>query len=471
MVKVSAAFWTTYLESYSLDSSTITANMAEPGINYIPLRGEKEIRLLHLHPKRTTSFLTPIEEEDVHCSLVHANLSDSPFYEALSYEWGLDVAETECEEGQENTDSEREYHALEGARSKFVWIDGEKVIVRSNLCDALHHIRSEKTRTKWINSFLHALRRIQIEEPRIIWVDALCINQANIEERSHQVSLMGQIYGQASTVLLWSGSKLREREIEGRLPKPFETLDLDLKRYKKATLLGKAEARTAVFLHILQLVELCAWSYWTRLWIIQEITLAKKIQINIFGSIIKWDTLSDFLSLIERDEEGFSKFIISIDNACSSTTLGKRRKFFARLSLPDQMIIEEYGSHFVNQYRSHILDSVFAKLCNERVLNAKNPLRSSTTISMFDLLQRYKGSQCSDSRDKIFGLYNFAPRCCMSAVPIDYSKHGYFLVGQLLHHQISHHGGLGREDRVLAQISEMHTLLIGGWWVSRPSAS
>jgi hypothetical protein len=37
-------------------------------------------------------------------------------------------------------------------------------------------------------------------EPRQVWVDARCINQTNLEERSHQVSIMGQIYRMAATV-------------------------------------------------------------------------------------------------------------------------------------------------------------------------------------------------------------------------------------------------------------------------------
>jgi hypothetical protein len=46
-----------------------------------------------------------------------------------------------------------------------------------------------------------ALRQLRLEsEPRQLWVDAICIDQSNLSERNHQVSIMGQVYRTASTV-------------------------------------------------------------------------------------------------------------------------------------------------------------------------------------------------------------------------------------------------------------------------------
>ena len=56
-----------------------------------------------------------------------------------------------------------------------------------------------------INLFL-ALRRLRdADVVRMIWIDALCINQANVDERNQQVSIMGYIYKQAREVLIWLG--------------------------------------------------------------------------------------------------------------------------------------------------------------------------------------------------------------------------------------------------------------------------
>lgn len=47
---------------------------------------------------------------------------------------------------------------------------------------------------------------------RLIWVDALCINQANYDERSQQVQLMGSIYEQAARVIVWLGEMFSDVE-------------------------------------------------------------------------------------------------------------------------------------------------------------------------------------------------------------------------------------------------------------------
>ena len=51
-----------------------------------------------------------------------------------------------------------------------------------------------------------ALRELRDEiSVRILWIDAICINQSNPEERNQQVPMMADIYGQASRVCVWLG--------------------------------------------------------------------------------------------------------------------------------------------------------------------------------------------------------------------------------------------------------------------------
>jgi hypothetical protein len=47
---------------------------------------------------------------------------------------------------------------------------------------------------------------------RIIWVDAICINQENPEEREQQVQLMAKIYSKAHHVIVWLGEEARDTE-------------------------------------------------------------------------------------------------------------------------------------------------------------------------------------------------------------------------------------------------------------------
>jgi hypothetical protein len=55
--------------------------------------------------------------------------------------------------------------------------------------------------TENLHSALRQLR--QTENHRILWVDAVCINQSDDVEKGRQVALMGEIYKRASSVLVW----------------------------------------------------------------------------------------------------------------------------------------------------------------------------------------------------------------------------------------------------------------------------
>ncbi|PVH83611.1 hypothetical protein DL98DRAFT_454726, partial [Cadophora sp. DSE1049] len=123
---------------------------------YQPLKAG-QVRLLKLLPGS--------QPERIRCKLVSGYLESKPSYEALSYSWGS---------------SKDQHHD--------VWIDGVSAPVRDNLYDALL-----------------SLRRPCHE--RVLWVDAICINQSNDKERSSQIPRMGEIYGQADKVFIYIGAK------------------------------------------------------------------------------------------------------------------------------------------------------------------------------------------------------------------------------------------------------------------------
>lgn len=107
--------------------------------------------------------------QDVRCEIVQTFLSeeDDPMpYEALSYTWGGDP-------GAENAPT--------------IFINDREVSVTHNLLNALKSLRPP-------------------DEDRMIWVDALCINQNDREEKGHRVGQMRQVYEHASSVLIWLGS-------------------------------------------------------------------------------------------------------------------------------------------------------------------------------------------------------------------------------------------------------------------------
>ena len=96
-------------------------------------------------------------------------LRSAPAYSAVSYVWGL------------------------GSASKEIHLNGCTFAVRTNLWSCLHYIRkyqkSPSAHCAW----------------RYIWVDAICINPVNTEERNQQVQLMDRIFSQATEVSAWLG--------------------------------------------------------------------------------------------------------------------------------------------------------------------------------------------------------------------------------------------------------------------------
>ncbi|KAH6695655.1 heterokaryon incompatibility protein-domain-containing protein [Plectosphaerella plurivora] len=111
-----------------------------------------QFRLLHLEPGTG----------DIHFTLSNAHLDDNPAYEAISYCWG-DAKDT-----------------------RVVHCHGVPINITYSLFTALQRLR-------------------RLDETRIVWADAVCINQTDTDEKTEQVKLMGRIYSQPSRVLIWLG--------------------------------------------------------------------------------------------------------------------------------------------------------------------------------------------------------------------------------------------------------------------------
>jgi hypothetical protein len=97
-----------------------------------------------------------------------------------------------------------------------------------------------------------------------LWIDQTCIDQSNMEERNLQVAQMGYIYAEGFEVFVWLGNGRDGTE------KATEELAADVKLFD-------TPGRSVVHLHALQII--AANKYWTCLWIIQALVLAKAVVI------------------------------------------------------------------------------------------------------------------------------------------------------------------------------------------------
>jgi hypothetical protein len=120
-------------------------------------RSCREIRLLELLPsKHHLSKFRPA------CRVTNTSLGSSPPFLALSYVWG------------------------DESNKRVILVNKRPFWVTRNLYDAMMSLRGSESIT--------------------IWIDAICINQKDYEEKGWQVRLMGDLYRKATTVLAWLGA-------------------------------------------------------------------------------------------------------------------------------------------------------------------------------------------------------------------------------------------------------------------------
>jgi hypothetical protein len=170
----------------------------------------------------------------------------SDLYEALSYTWGHHAKHT-------------------------VSVDERSYQVTDNLFEALHNLR-------------------QTISPRVLWIDAICINQLDNAEKSTQVMLMPEIYRNARTVQIWLGSATGYTAfgmrvlsfLAGQEEIPVGTSCSPLETFK----IGTAEMKG--------LEDILNRPWFERGWVVQEAALSKKTTLNIGHMSLSWDKSSSF---------------------------------------------------------------------------------------------------------------------------------------------------------------------------------
>lgn len=179
-------------------------------------------RLLVLHPAMD-------RDQPIRCSLLTSELDAKPDFEALSYCWG-DSADT----------------------------------TTISVCDKPFEATATLNR---------ALRGLRLEDTdRVLWVDAVCINQSDLLEKNHQVPLMSRIYGDATTVVVWLDIDSECAD----LLREFHTCDYHCDNRNNPP--GVDSVTSNVFMLLLKLQSLFKSPWWTRVWTVQEVLLAKAVK-------------------------------------------------------------------------------------------------------------------------------------------------------------------------------------------------
>jgi hypothetical protein len=201
---------------------------------------ENHVRLMRILPGRRKKSV-------VRCETRVFSLPVDSGYTAISYAWGPPVAD----------------HAIV--------LDGRKHLVAKNLWHFL---------TTWRSFILQASTAEESSWKPChswLWIDALSIDQNNMQERNHQVKIMSKIFGGADEVLVWLGLA------NTKTNKASRHLLMSIEDAPK----GYIDAR---------LREVCERMYWTRLWVFQELKSAKQVSLMCGSDIVPFAALAKSLA-------------------------------------------------------------------------------------------------------------------------------------------------------------------------------
>jgi hypothetical protein len=306
---------------------------------YQPLSSPDSIRVL-------TLFECDSEDDDIECHLAEIRFSDldgdAEGYTALSYAWG------------------------ELNFSHEIWLGDQRLLIGANLDSALRHLR----------------RR---DHPIRLWVDAVCINQADLVEKNSQVQQMRKIFSTASETIIWLGPAEGNTTVAAwNFLERQSTWALNDEQEIDHTIPAKLEEELLSFRGEFRDVEIDTLSrpWFGRLWVFQESVLSRKLSIQCGCRRIAWDDFSKAVLQSDRHDDRYG-FSMREDG---------RRDIVRAISRARR----EYLQH--------------CELDEPRSLSHR-PEVSGAPLSMLKvlrLLHRGRYLQASDARDKIFGFLGIA---------------------------------------------------------------
>ncbi|KAL8666378.1 MAG: hypothetical protein Q9168_007493 [Polycauliona sp. 1 TL-2023] len=251
----------------------------------------------------------------------------------------------------------------------------------SNGLTHLIHVDTENgTQSLAVTENLHiALQHLRDESSlRTLWVDAACINQRDNEERSQQVTRMADIYQSAAIVIVWLGPAADDSTVA------IEALEklaarVHVEWYNQTISAANGESEDSHWLAIdnpvpfddetwFSIDRLLDRPWFSRLWIFQEVRLAcHGVTVLCGDDMISWEDFRKVISLLKQRP---------------SPTLNLEKNV-------------------------------------DQAWNVSHPTRLDSFI---DVLDRTKHAQCSDQRDRIYGVLNLIPEEKRLGIQPDYNK-------------------------------------------------
>lgn len=319
----------------------------------------RTLRVLLLHPGA--------REDDIKCDLITSSLENATQFEALSYCWGCAT----------DTRSIKLVHIRSNdSTNSFKTTDLQDFEITTGLDSALRHLRNTSGNV------------------RLLWVDAICINQSNIEERGFQVDMMAAIYAHATFVRVWLGGSDESSARGMALVESLTGLDaaqaphgLDF-GWRTVYPHARQFHGDAFPLQLADLSRLFSYPWFYRVWVVQEVWKARKAVVSCGSASVPWQLIVQA-----------NRWMMDVH----SGTAAMLPPIWRRLTAQEQSI------------PTNRQDDIDLEM-------GRNP-----RLGLLDLVLEGTGLNATDPRDKIFALLGMSKEIMSgldtpSAVRPDYSK-------------------------------------------------
>jgi hypothetical protein len=271
-------------------SITEEAQESSDSYQYQTLPTPTSIRLLNVNGKEGNGTL--------HISMKTVDLDDNPLFHALSYTWGNPHADGVDFTAHFNAVNE-EYGVSQRAS---ILCDGKELSIQRNLFDVLGELAEPFTgriRGHGQSPADSQLPLTSREFGNDMWIDAVCINQEDMDERASQVRLMDKIYSKADRTLVWLGradeytpAAAETIERVAAYPKDlFSQSGVSPFRRQDPEVYAKNDLAYTSWMDWCSLAALLKRQWFSRLWIVQETILSRDLVILCGRHGISWAKL------------------------------------------------------------------------------------------------------------------------------------------------------------------------------------
>lgn len=326
--------------------------------NYDSCRLKKgHLRLLFLKPSENKNDCIIVELQAFSIDELVANPNAFQFT-ALSYDWGIDEEDKEIL--VDMTPDNQPPAKMKGvADVATAWKRNMKAIsVKPNL-------------HAFLTEFRHPTKEVAL------WVDRVCIDQSNTDEKADQVSKMGTIYSTAANVAIWLGPADDKGTSDRAMDFIGSMLNQDVEQNLK-----DENAQNKHAMEWSDLLSLMRRRWFSRRWIIQELALAKTAEVRCGSKRVHWRDFSDSVSIFELHFDIILKII-------------KRRPDLEE-TLGGIKDMKPFGARILVE----VLSNTFQRHANGTIYSPRQGLES--------LISSLSTFETSDPRDTIYTLLNLA---------------------------------------------------------------